>query len=76
MILEAGESVLRGRMEARGYPPEKTMENIGAQISGAIYSEALERLPARRIHIVSTDSMGPEEAASMVEGIMKDPRKR
>ena len=61
IILVDNEEILRKRMEMRGYTENKIDENLDAQRAGIIYYEALERLPAGRIHILEERSRNIEE---------------
>lgn len=49
IILEAPESIIEERLAKRGYSEVKIRGNIDTQLSGSIYSEALDNLPATRI---------------------------
>lgn len=45
VVLRCKPSVLRSRLEARGWPPEKVRENVEAEAIDVITQEAVERLP-------------------------------
>ncbi|WP_337860732.1 adenylate kinase family protein [Ferroplasma sp.] len=70
IILEDDESQLRNRMHARGYPEEKIEENIDAQLSGLIYFEAADRLPANHIYTIKENSRSIDEVFKEVIGII------
>jgi adenylate kinase len=45
IVLRCRPSVLRARLEARGWPPEKVRENVEAEAIDLILQEAVARLP-------------------------------
>ena len=58
IILERSTEDLRKVYESRGYNLEKAEDNIEAQDSGTIYSEALDILPSTRIFTIrNSDGM-------------------
>jgi adenylate kinase len=70
IILTASEETIRKRLLERSYSQAKVEENIGALLSGSIYNEALDRLPAGRIFSVSTDGATEEDVLSRVMAII------
>ncbi len=66
IILECGEIDLRKRLLSRGYPKSKIDENVDVQLSGILYFEALDRLPAGRILRIDTCSMGADEVVERI----------
>ncbi|MCL4314301.1 MAG: AAA family ATPase [Candidatus Thermoplasmatota archaeon] len=67
LILEADENTLVLRMKSRGYSDAKIQENVDAQRCGAIYYEALERLPANRIRVIRSDIHSTDPLKEAVE---------
>lgn len=55
ILVDDNETLIK-RMEERGYSIEKINENLDAQMADIIYYEALDRLPANRIHIINERS--------------------
>lgn len=76
VILETEETVLRERLSERNYPQGKVQENIEAQLSGLIYSEALDRIPASRIHTLDTTGTDPELVVDFISSLVDEERKR
>ena len=66
-ILRCRPDVLRGRLEARGYPPEKVGENVEAEALDVVLCEALEHLPPEHLLEIETTSRSAEETADLVE---------
>lgn len=61
IILSTDEMVLENRMREAGYDLGKIAENIDAQRSEIIFSEALEKVPRNRIFLIETGDRTPEE---------------
>lgn len=64
IILERDEEAIGKTLEARRYSPAKIRENMDVMRSDVIYREALERLPAGRIHRIVVKENCLEEALS------------
>lgn len=62
IILERSEEGTRNELENRGYSEAKISENIDALRADVIYSEALEILPAGKIHRVQVEENKIEDA--------------
>ena len=71
IILSCREETVKSRLEERGYDLSKINENLDAQRSEVIYSEAMERLPANRILVIDCSSRSIEDIASMAIGFRK-----
>lgn len=69
VVLRCRPSVLRMRLEARGWPPEKVRENVEAEAIDVITQEAADRLPL--VYEVDTTMTGPEQAADAMLGILQ-----
>jgi adenylate kinase len=67
VILRCRPDVLRGRLEARGYPPAKVAENVEAEALDVVLCEALEIHPSESILEVETTERSAEETADLVE---------
>jgi adenylate kinase len=65
VVLRTGISELRERMDRAGWFPQKTEENIQAEIMEVCLSEALET--GRKVIQVDTTRKVPEEAAGEIE---------
>ena len=69
VVLRCRPSVLRGRLEARGWPPAKIRENIEAEAIDVITQEAVRHVPF--VFEVDTTARTPEETADAVLGILQ-----
>ena len=67
VILRCRPDVLRGRLEARGYPPAKVAENLEAEALDVILCEALEIHPPEHLLELETVARSAEETADLVE---------
>ncbi len=69
IVLRAHPSLVKKRLEERGYPPEKIAENVEAEAVGVCLVEAVETgLPVAEL---DTTDMEPGEAADMVLEIVE-----
>lgn len=69
VVLRCRPSVLRQRLEARGWPSEKIRENVEAEAIDVITQEAVARLP--RVYEVDTTNLRAEAAAEAILGILQ-----
>jgi adenylate kinase len=69
VVLRCRPSVLRSRLETRGWPPAKVRENVEAEAIDVITQEATEALPL--VYEVDTTSSTPEETADAILGILQ-----
>jgi adenylate kinase len=67
VILRCRPDMLRVRLEARGYPPEKIDENVEAEALDVVLCEAADLHPAERILEIETTARTAEETAGFVE---------
>ena len=70
VVLRCSPSVLRGRLEARGWPEAKVMENLEAEAVGVILLESMEVEPAVPVFEVDTSTATPAETAGSVVGVL------
>lgn len=75
VILETDPDMLSRRLEERGYSDQKVRENIDAQLSGTIYYESLDRLPAGRISRIDTTSDPPQSTARKIALLVESDEK-
>ncbi len=68
IVLRCAPSVLRTRLEARGWPPAKVRENVEAEAIDVITQEAVER--TRRVYEINTTSHTPAETADAILDIL------
>ena len=68
VVLRCRPSVLRARLEGRGWPPEKVRENVEAEAIDVILQEAVARLPF--VFEVDTTKSTPEETAGAILRIL------
>ena len=69
VVLRCKPSVLRRRLEARGWSAQKIQENLEAEAIDLITQEAAERLP--RVYEVDTTSSTPPQTAEAILGILQ-----
>ena len=69
VVLRCRPSVLRSRLEARGWSPTKVRENVEAEAIDVITQEATEALPL--VYEVDTTSSVPEQTAEAILGILQ-----
>jgi len=69
IVLRCRPSVLRQRLEDRGWPPSKVRENVEAEAIDVITQEAAARLPF--VYEVDTTDVRPEETADTVLQILR-----
>ncbi len=69
IVLRCRPSVLRARLEARGWSPGKVRENVEAEAIDVILQEAVGRLPF--VFEVDTTSATPAEAAEAILAILQ-----
>ena len=69
VVLRCRPSVLRARLEARGWPAEKVRENVEAEAIDVILQEAVARLPF--VFEVDTTNATPEETAEAILAILQ-----
>ncbi len=68
IILRCHPEILRKRLEKRGYPEGKLLENLEAEAVDVILEEALET--GKPVYEIDTTEKSPEEVASCVIDIM------
>ncbi len=64
VVLRASPSALRGRLEARGWSPEKIAENVEAEALDVILVEALET--QKKVYEIDTTNMTPMQVRDSV----------
>lgn len=69
VVLRCRPSVLRSRLEARGWPEPKVRENVEAEAIDVILQEAVGRLDL--VYEVDTTERTPEDTAREVLGILQ-----
>ncbi len=69
IVFRCAPSVLRARLEARGWPAEKVRENVEAEALDVITQEAVQHVPF--VFEVDTTESTPERAADTVLGILQ-----
>jgi adenylate kinase len=74
VVLRTRPSVLRKRLESRGYPEPKVRENLEAEACDVILIEALDR--SKEVFEVDTSERAPEETADAVEEILAGKTKK
>ncbi len=69
VVLRCRPSVLRKRLEARGWAPAKVRENVEAEAIDVITQEAVESLPL--VYEVDTTALTPDGTAEAILGILQ-----
>jgi len=69
IVLRCRPSVLRARLEARGWSAAKIRENVEAEAIDAILQEAVEHL--KSVYEVDTTEATPQETAQAILGILQ-----
>lgn len=69
VVLRCRPSVLRSRLEARGWSPEKVRENVESEAIDGILQEAVGRLPF--VFEVDTTDAAPRETAEAILSILQ-----
>jgi adenylate kinase len=70
-VLRCEPSVLRRRLEGRGYPPEKVVENVEAELIGVVLDECVRKFGSGLVREYDSTSESPKEVA---RGIARDAR--
>ncbi|BAM70726.1 adenylate kinase family protein [Methanothermobacter sp. CaT2] len=73
IVLRLHPEVLRGRLEGRGYPEGKVLENLEAEALDVCTVEAFE-IHGERVHEVDTTGRSPHEVADIITDIMNGSR--
>jgi adenylate kinase len=71
VVLRTSPAVLRGRLEARGWPPAKVQENVEAEAIGVVLVESMERDDTVPVYEVDTSRDGPEGSARLVAATLE-----
>lgn len=69
VVLRCRPSVLRTRLEARGWPEAKIRENVEAEAIDVVTQEAVERLPL--VYEVDTTELTPTRTADAILAILQ-----
>jgi adenylate kinase len=73
VVLRCEPAVLKERLRKRGYPLEKVMENVEAELIGVVANTAFEKFGDRKTWELDTTKTSPHEAA---KAIVESSRKR
>ena len=79
VVLRCEPKVLRERLRVRGYPPERVVENLEAELIGVVSAEAYRTFGTGKTFEFDTTSTGPDKAAGSVLAILRGearPRRR
>ena len=69
VVLRCRPSLLRERLEARGWPPAKVRENVEAEAIDVVLQEAVASLPL--VYEVDTTARTPADTAGEILGILQ-----
>ncbi len=71
VVLRCEPRVLKSRLLARGYPMEKVVENVEAELIGLIASDSYDAFGEVKTHEFDTSATSPREASEGVLGILR-----
>lgn len=74
-VLRCEPSVLRERLESRGYPAEKVLDNVQAELIGLVSADAVRAFGKAKAFEVDTTYTAPADAASDVVSIIRGERR-
>jgi adenylate kinase len=70
-VLRCDPTVLRRRLEARGYGEEKVRENVEAELIGVLAADSVSAFGPGRVNEIDTTKGAPPEAASVVAACLR-----
>ncbi len=73
IVLRCNPLELKRRLEKRGWPEEKVLENVEAEIVDVILVEAIGT--GKDVHEIDTTNRDPEDVADMIEDVILGKRK-
>ena len=73
IVLRCNPLELKRRLERKGWPEEKILENVEAELVDVILVEAIDM--GKEVHEIDTTGKDPEEVADMVEDVIKRRRR-
>lgn len=65
VVLRRSPLRLLEELRLRGYPEEKVLENVEAELLGVVYVEALRKVGPGRVFQIDTSERGPEETVEL-----------
>ena len=71
VVLRCEPKTLKRRLLARGYPPEKAIENVEAELIGVISTDSMTTFGGRKTAEFDTTTSRPGEAARVVSEFLK-----
>jgi adenylate kinase len=76
VVLRCEPSVLKARLHARGYSKSKVIENVEAELIGAVTAECLDAFGKAKTFEVDTTTTSPEDASVVVAALAAGGRHR
>lgn len=61
IVLRCDPYILEERLRKRGYPEKKVLMNVGSEILGTCYFEALKKFGLEKIHVIDTSKKSVKE---------------
>ncbi len=61
IVLRCNPYILEERLKRRGYPEKKVLMNVGSEILGTCYFEALKKFGLEKIHVIDTSKKSVKE---------------
>jgi len=74
VVLRCEPKTLKRRLLARGYQPEKAMENVEAELIGVLSADSMAAFGSRKTAEFDTTASKPAQAARAISGILKGSR--
>jgi adenylate kinase len=74
VVLRCEPKTLKRRLLARGYPPEKAMENVEAELIGVISADSMTTFGSRKTAEFDTTASRPASATRAISGFLKGSR--
>ena len=72
VVLRSDPIVVKNRLEERGYPPDKVIANVEAELIGLVSSEAFEKFGESRTVEVDTSYTSESKAARLVAAAIRE----
>lgn len=76
VVLRCEPSVLKSRLEARGYPAPKVLENVEAELIGLLLADSLKSFGSPRVLEFDTSHETPRRSARGIAEALRSARKR
>jgi adenylate kinase len=75
-VLRCEPTVLKLRLQSRGYPPAKVLQNVESELIGLISAESISVYGARVVSEIDTTSLTPHFASQFILRLLRRPTAR